>query len=170
MADISRATAQDAASIAAIQARVIDEDSWFITAPGELVTSPEGKQAWLEHLARRGNTAVFVARHAGQVVGYVICEGGQLRRMRHCAKIEIYVDRDARGLGLGQALLEAALDWARAHDEITKVGLSVFADNERAIQLYEKLGFVVEGRRVREYREPDGSYRDDLQMALYLEP
>lgn len=168
MADISPDTVQDAADLAAIQARVVDEDRWFITAPGELVTSPEGKHAWLENLARRGNTCVLVARHAGDVVGFVVCEGGQLARMRHCAKLEIYLDHEVRGLGLGQALMEAAITWAREHDEVTKLGLCVFADNERAIQLYEKLGFVVEGRRVREYRERDGRYRDDLVMALYL--
>jgi RimJ/RimL family protein N-acetyltransferase len=41
----------------------------------------------------------------------------------------------------------------------------VFAHNARAVALYRKFGFEEEGRRLREYRFADGSWRDDILMA-----
>ena len=43
--------------------------------------------------------------------------------------------------------------------------LTVFADNERAIRLYEKAGFVKTGVLPRAYRLKDGSYHDEVQMV-----
>ena len=40
----------------------------------------------------------------------------------------------------------------------------MFADNTRAVELYRRLGFEEEGRRVREYKLADGTYRDDLLL------
>ena len=73
-----------------------------------------------------------------------------------------------RSVGLGTRLLEGVIDWARergAH----KVVLEVWPHNTRAIGLYEKLGFVVEGRYRRHWRRRDGSLWDSLQMGLVLD-
>jgi RimJ/RimL family protein N-acetyltransferase len=49
-----------------------------------------------------------------------------------------------------------------------KVELAVFASNEVAQHLYRRLGFAVEGIRVRA-RKLDGEYDDELLMALFPE-
>ena len=49
-----------------------------------------------------------------------------------------------------------------------KLSLSVFSDNDRAIALYEASGFGIEGRREREYRLADGSYRGDVLMSRFV--
>ena len=88
--------------------------------------------------------------------------------MQHCGKLEIMVSARHRGVGIGRALMAYALDWAR-ESVLTKIGLTVYADNERAIALYRSLGFEEEGRRPREYRLPDGSYRDDLLLYRFVD-
>ena len=47
--------------------------------------------------------------------------------------------------------------------------LTVFADNTRAIRLYEKVGFVKTGVLPRAYRLKDGSYHDEVQMVYMIE-
>ena len=77
------------------------------------------------------------------------------------------VAQEWRGRGVGSALLASAIESARAHG-LHKVSLSVFAHNERAIALYQKFGFVEEGRRVKQYRRSSGELWDAIDMGLLL--
>jgi RimJ/RimL family protein N-acetyltransferase len=74
-------------------------------------------------------------------------------------------EHDAWGRGLGteatRLMLSLAFDRMRLH----RVGLSVFAFNERAIRSYLKAGFRIEGR-LREAIARDGRYWDELQMGI----
>ncbi len=72
-----------------------------------------------------------------------------------------------RGRGLGRRLIERALEAARAFP-LARVELAVRADNARAIALYRKVGFEVEGRRQRAMLV-DGVYYDDIIMALLFD-
>lgn len=72
-----------------------------------------------------------------------------------------------RGQGIGSALMEATLEWARS-TEAHKIELQVWPDNERAIALYEKFGFEREGYLRSHYRRKDGSLRDAVVMGLLL--
>ena len=83
------------------------------------------------------------------------------------ATIGMLVADGQRGRGVGTALLAAGRDWAipaGAH----KLALEVWPDNVPAIALYERFGFVREGRRVRHYRRRDGGLWDSLLMGLPL--
>lgn len=69
-----------------------------------------------------------------------------------------------RDRGLGKALLETAIAAAEQRD-FRRIELTVFADNLRAMALYEKTGFVREGvMRAARYLGPD-DYRDVVLMA-----
>jgi RimJ/RimL family protein N-acetyltransferase len=82
----------------------------------------------------------------------------------HVADLGLMVAASHRRLGIGRALLQQAVDWAR-ESGVTKLELHVFPDNEPALALYESFGFVREGYRRRHYRR-DGEYVDAVLMAL----
>jgi len=67
----------------------------------------------------------------------------------------------------GRALLEHLLAWAEGRPDVEKVELAVRAGNEPPQRLYRRLGFQEEGRLRRRLRLPDGSFEDDLVMALF---
>ena len=69
-----------------------------------------------------------------------------------------------RGQGVGSRLLAAAIEhsWTAG---FKRIELEVFVTNARAIALYEKLGFLLEGR-LRKARLIDGAYHDVFHMAL----
>jgi RimJ/RimL family protein N-acetyltransferase len=77
------------------------------------------------------------------------------------------VDRHWRGRGVGSALLQATVDWARDQG-LHKLCLEVFADNTTAIALYRKCGFVEEGHRGKHYRRANGELWDSIIMGLRL--
>jgi RimJ/RimL family protein N-acetyltransferase len=82
-------------------------------------------------------------------------------------EIGMMVAQDWRGRGVGSALLEAAMHWARERG-LHKLSLSVFPHNAAALALYRKFGFVEEGRRVKHYRRANGEIWDSIEMGLLL--
>jgi RimJ/RimL family protein N-acetyltransferase len=82
-------------------------------------------------------------------------------------EIGMMVAADWRGQGVGTALVAAAIDWARARG-LHKLTLSVFPQNEAAVALYRKFGFVEEGRRSKHIRRANGELWDLIDMGLLL--
>ncbi len=104
-----------------------------------------------------------VAVAGGQVVGFIHVEVS-----RHgFGEFGMLVDRGWRGRGVGSALVQAAIGWARDQG-LHKLCLEVFAHNAAAIALYRKSGFAEEGRRIRHYRRASGELWDSIVMGLTL--
>ena len=90
-------------------------------------------------------------------------------RMRHGATLGILVHTGYQNQGVGTALMKAVLDLADNWLMLVRVELEVFADNARAIHLYEKFGFEKEGlMRMSVVR--DGQYQDNYKMARLRVP
>lgn len=126
-------------------------------------TTPE---SWRKRL--EGNDPnydyVLVAEVDGKVVGNLGLHRSRRPRNAHVAVLGISVHDAYQGLGIGRALLTAAIDAADRWLNILRIELEVYTDNGRAIKLYESLGFVIEGRkRMNAFR--DGQYVDSYVMA-----
>ena len=144
---------------------MLEEGRWFLTRPEEVGPIDAKIRAIRDAAAPGARGAVLVARAADGIVGFLTLAPPPPRRMRHIVYLEVVVAAPARGQGTGRALVDAGIAWATAHPEVTRIALSVFADNPRAVALYERAGFVVEGRRAKVARMEDGSFRDDVLMA-----
>jgi RimJ/RimL family protein N-acetyltransferase len=113
--------------------------------------------------------AQLVGELEGQVVGSVtINPGPRGDKDRHVCSLEMWVLQPARGVGVGHALMEAALVWARS-ESFEKVVFQVFASNDVAIALALKFGFATEGRQKDLFVLPGIGYVDNILMALALE-
>ena len=167
--DIRPARTTDAAAILRLHRAVLQERRYFITEPEEFRETVDDKVRMIREFERSANSLFLIARIGSTLVGFLTVRGGALNRMRHTGKLEIMVTQDARGKGVGRSLVEAAVRWAIAHDDIRKLGLAVFADNTRAIDLYRAYGFREEGRRAQEYRLEDGRYVDDVLMYRFTD-
>ena len=114
----------------------------------------------------RGNPQL-VADAAGEIVGWCDVRRDTVDSYAHVGVLGMGLLPQWRGRGLGERLIRAALDAATAAG-FEKVELSVYATNPRARRLYEKVGFVLEGTRVRG-RKVDGVF-DDVQMMGWFPP
>lgn len=85
-------------------------------------------------------------------------------RRAHVRGLGISVTKQWQGQGVGQLLMEAALHWADNWAGILRIELTVLVDNARAIALYERYGFVLEGV-MRAHIMRDGLYADTQMMA-----
>jgi len=80
----------------------------------------------------------------------------------------MFVAADHRGGGIGSALLETVVDWARTQ-EAHKISLAVWPTNYPAIGLYARYGFRIEGARRRHYRRRSGELWEAIWMGLVLD-
>ena len=105
----------------------------------------------------------IVAVGDGNVVGSI-----HVAPSRHgYGELGMAITREWRGRGVGSALMEAAIEWAREQG-LHKIALGVFPHNAAGIALYRKYGFVEEGRRVKHYRRQSGELWDGIEMGLLL--
>lgn len=115
----------------------------------------------------QNNHVQVVALHKGEVVGWCDIIPRSTPGFQHCGELGMGVLPEHRGRGLGKRLAAEAI--LRAWDQgLEKIELQVYASNQAARALYERLGFVVEGVR-RKGRKFDGRYDDLIQMALFRE-
>ena len=85
---------------------------------------------------------------------------------KHKAEFGITVHDDYHDKGLGTQLTQHMIDIAREKG-LKKVYLDVFTDNEKAIHVYKKCGFKIEGLLEKEHYK-DGEYGEDYLMAILL--
>ena len=81
--------------------------------------------------------------------------------------INITADRHAQGLG--RILMEEAIDWASQSGVIRKLALSVQVRNERAVHLYQSLGFEIEGLQKRGAYLDEGKFLDVYLMGKLID-
>lgn len=85
-------------------------------------------------------------------------------RRRHVGQIGMSVRDDWQGKDAGSALMQAAIDLADNWLNLSRLELDVYTDNEPAIHLYKKFGFVIEGTHAR-FAFRDGEFVDVYAMA-----
>jgi L-phenylalanine/L-methionine N-acetyltransferase len=85
-------------------------------------------------------------------------------RRRHAGQLGISVRDDWQGKGAGTALMQAMVNLADKWLNLSRLELDVYTDNDPAIHLYQKFGFVIEGTHLR-YAFRDGEFVDVYSMA-----
>jgi ribosomal protein S18 acetylase RimI-like enzyme len=143
-------------------AAVCAEGRWLAT---EAPVDRRALRSRWEALLETGDGALVVAEPAdgGPPAGLLALVG------RARPELGMLVDARLRGRGVGEALLRAALERARA-DGAAEVVLHVFLHNGAAIALYERLGFERRGTLLRAYPRRGGERWDALRMVKPLAP
>ncbi len=152
--------AGDLDAIMALRVDVAAEGKWI---GAELPLDVEGDRERL-HPGRPG-TATFVAVDAD---GALIANLGIELARYGVASLGMCVADGWRGRGVGRALMDAAIEWARAAGA-HKVELQVWPHNDAARRLYERMGFVQEGHLRRHYPRKNGELWDAVVMGLVLD-
>lgn len=106
----------------------------------------------------------LVALIDNQVVGQLSLQVMDRPRRKHVATLGMGVSSQHTGQGVGDQLLTSAMDLTDNWLNIRRVELEVYKNNEAAICLYQKHGFVEEGV-MRDYAFTRGEYVDALMMA-----
>jgi putative acetyltransferase len=165
---IRRAARHDAAAFARIMGHPV--------VAAQLLQLPhQNSEQWEARLAEAPKPGmpdlILVAERDGEVLGNAgLHTSSAALRRRHVANLGLVVAPQAQGQGVGNALMLALLDYADRWALLLRIELTVYADNARAIALYRRHGFAVEGTH-RAYALRDGVFVDALAMArLHPQP
>lgn len=159
------ATPDDAAGMLEVVRGIAGEDIYFVIEPGELRTEEVQRQqiAGIEP----ENECWIVAEVDGAVAGHIQVRRGALAKVRHTASLGIALAPPYRNMGIGPRMMAAAEAWARQVG-VKKLHLGVFATNDRARRMYERLGYQVEGVQKGQFLIR-GTYVDDVLMGKWLD-
>ena len=163
---IRQATPGDATALVRLAREVgAEPEGWLISTTEWRGAGDERR--YLRSLRRSRDAAVFVADTSEGIVGRLSVGRDPHPASTHVADVGLMVAFEARRQGVGTALLDAAVEWAREAG-VRKLELHVFPWNEAAIALYEAFGFEREGYRKRHYRR-GGEFVDAILMAYEVE-
>ncbi len=165
---IRTARIEDSAALLEIQREVVAEGQYFISVSEEFNKTVEEQQEWVKNCLANEKETLLVAEVSGEIVGWICFNTQNRKRLSHTGSLGIMVKKEMRNAGIGRLLLDELLAWARKNQFIEKVSLAVFATNTRAITLYKSLGFVEEGRKMKEYKLNDHEYLDDILMCKFV--
>lgn len=129
--------------------------------------SAEKEAKFIDRFARSKTDAMFVAVCDGKIVGNAVVERNRIARYAHRAEISITVLRGCWGQGIGTRLMQMMIDFAR-QTGVEILYLEARSDNDRAISLYKKFGFVSVGI-YKNFFKIEEKYYDACLMTLALQ-
>lgn len=164
--NIRKAQIGDALCIVTAEKEIAETPGVFCSLPSEL--SEKNVIQTIQSLGESEKGLYLVAEQDGKIIGHAFLEPLHLRSICHVAELTICVHQGWQEKGIGKALMEKMLEWARNSQTIEKIELNVRATNRRAITLYKKMGFVEEGRLKNRIKVGEDHYIDDVLMALHI--
>ncbi|MDN2710300.1 GNAT family N-acetyltransferase [Janthinobacterium sp. SUN118] len=160
-------TPADTTAFCALRLRAIQEapSAFSSSREDELARTPD------EHVQRIAGGAMqraFGAFDGERLVGFAGLRREPMRQLSHKALLwGVFVDVAYRGQGVARRLVNACIALAEHDPAILQVHLSVNAENNAALRLYESLGFIGYGTEPRSMRVGELFY-DEHHLALLL--
>ncbi len=144
------------------------ETDYLLSYPDENSFDAQQEAEFLKEKTESPNEIEIVAVVDGVVAGTAGIEAvGAKYKLKHRAELGIAILKEYWGLGLGKALMEACIECAKEAG-YTQLELNAVAENERAVSLYKKMGFVEYGRNPRGFNSRLSGYQEVVYMLLVL--
>ncbi|WP_144512388.1 GNAT family N-acetyltransferase [Bacillus sp. FJAT-22090] len=154
----------DAEAVLKIQKEVLSESEFMISVIEEFEETLDQIRNWIEKILANEREELIIAESNGQIVGLIVFRSKSTQRLLHTGSFTAMVKKEFRNQGIGKLLIKELLNWAEHNPLIEKVSLGVLSTNQRAIELYKSMGFVEEGRKIKEVKFNDDLYVDDILM------
>ena len=165
---IRSASKDDAKHLIDLGKAIAREKIYTMTEVDEIPSDVSEEVKWIEEYLNNTNNLLLVAETDRKLIGVCDFKAGSRKRISHTGYLGLGVAKEFRGVGIGEFLLSILIEWAKAHERIEKVCLTVHHGNDRAQALYKKFGFVEEGVKRRDVKYSEQKYVDSILMALFV--
>ncbi|QWH01204.1 GNAT family N-acetyltransferase [Bacillus mycoides] len=165
---VRSAVQTDAEQLSAIRVQIDGETENMDREAGEGFIDKIGFQKIVKTDSEEMKNLFLVVEVHNRIVGFSRCEGSNLKRLSHKVEFGVCILREFWGYGMGKSLLQQSIQWAD-ENEVKKISLQVLETNEKAIQLYKKLGLEVEGILKNDKKLSDGKYYNTVVMGRFTD-
>lgn len=165
--DVRPAEVTDAAQLLALLAQLGRESNTFTVDDGieELSETDEAEQ--IERISGTTTNVIFVAVLGDRLIGVSTVQASTDFSAAQ-GEVGVAVLKEFWGMGLGTALVEEILDWARNYSSLERLVLTVQLRNTRAAKLYQHLGFENCTATSYELVDPTGQRVAAIDMSLWV--
>lgn len=163
---VRSALEKDAKDLSDLRLQIDGETENMDREKGEAFIDIPGFKEIIKKDTESPRNLFLVAVVNDQIVGFSRCEGVYLKRFSHKIEFGVCVLKEFWGHGIGKNLLQKSISWADTNG-IKKITLNVLEINEKAIKLYKKLGFEIEGILKNDKRLADGQYYNTIIMGRF---
>ncbi|NRD78101.1 GNAT family N-acetyltransferase [Bacillus sp. BRMEA1] len=163
---IRSAIQKDAKDLSEIRLQIDGETENLDREKGEAYIDVQGFKRLIKTDTENKKNLFLVAIVDDRIVGFSRCEGNLLKRFAHKVEFGVCVLKDYWGYGIGKNLLKESIAWADSN-EIKKITLNALETNEKAINLYKKFGFKIEGILKNDKILSDGQYYNTVVMGRF---
>ena len=161
---VRQALETDARALIALRCRLFEETSFMLWEPGEFMQTEDDERARVIRLNQQPNSLMLVAQAGIQLVGVLSATGDKRKQLCHTSSLSVGVVKSHWSLGIGSRMVQEAVHWS-AEAGLKRLELTVHTSNRRAISVYMRYGFEVEGLR-RSSLLVDGKYINEYLMSL----
>ena len=162
-----RALVEDAEKIVAFYNFVGGETTYLSFEKDEYPLNVEEQIASIKALEGNQTNIMLMAMDGDEIAGIATINSSHKIKARHEGELGIVVAKKYQGQGSGTELIPQVIDWARGNGVTTRIRLDQRADNPKAVSLYMKFGFIVEGC-CRNSTLLNGQYYDLYIMGMML--
>lgn len=165
---IRSATKEDAENLLEFFNGVCSESVFLLSDGSETSYTAEQEKEFINAHSENTQNFLVLAEANGEIIGNCTFEQVSfLKRVKHRCTLGISVKEKYQGMGIGKILMCFAQDAAKQKG-FEQMELEVIANNQKAINLYDKLGFVKCGEITDGIKYPDGSYENIIIMVKKL--
>ncbi|MBY6038172.1 GNAT family N-acetyltransferase [Fictibacillus nanhaiensis] len=164
---IRRATKEDAQNMIDFYNVVGGETDFLSFGANEFKRDLQEYEDYIAATSKEPNSIILLALIDSEIISIATINSSQKERTKHIGTLGIVISKTYTGLGLGKILMIDLIDRAKQNGITKKISLVTREDNIRAIDLYKKLGFEVEGLMKKD-NLIEGKYYNTVMMGLFI--
>lgn len=151
------------------QMKIVDCETRFLARePGEFDFTLEQEREFIKNRMNNENGLFLIGEIDGRIIAN--CSVGLIsnsKRYLHRAAMGIAICMDYWNKGIGKKLMHESIQWCEEIG-IEQLELEVVTQNNRAVSMYQDLGFKIYGTKRHALKYGDGTYADEYHMILFL--
>ncbi|WP_294343018.1 GNAT family N-acetyltransferase [uncultured Clostridium sp.] len=157
---------EDSKAIVEYCNKVAGDSDFLSFGENEFGISIEEEEKIIENIISCDNETIIVGTIDNVIVAVNMVRSTKRKRTHHVSTVSISVMKKYWNLGIGHFLMNEVIEWATNNGVTKKLSVIVRDDNEKAIDLYKKCGFVMEGVLIRDVLVKEKYYNSILMGKL----